>query len=761
MIKKTLVSKIIPLMLAVSIVTAFMYIYNKKLVLVFSLLSFIIQLGIFTFYDFLMTKGTVGKYCSILGGFAVVAALGIIAANGQADEAVDFMIWFMSPQAAVEYSARYTYILFAGLCFFIGSTVYYFTQIRYRIFVTFLILMIPLAIFAKEDERIPTLLLAVLLTMYTAVMIHCRQTADSEQKKNIRVILDGSYKKSALIFVFASVIISMACPKPHIEANREYFETMISANGLTQYLLSRLGEFSDTSSGTGFAGNSGSTKLFYVYAQETLNLKSRTFTDYNDTEDTWYTDSGYDRIYLYDWQDYQQNLNPANLIDAVYTACQYDSGFAEKYNIKKYSTDDYDLSEYTKKTVIVPAGLKPFYLPSPLHTFNVDMKDTFLMSPSGGIIKYSPETDSEAQVNIYAEISYYSDMLSDSAYSRNITENLNFEDYGVFLSDLGNILEKYNADEKFKDTVRYFRNDYLQAYDYYNGIGYQPVENQNFYQRQATESDVRYIPDDDVKKLAEEITKDCKSDIEKAEAIEMYFYNNNFEYDAEYVKPEGQNFKNFLFESHRGACYEYSTSMVMLARSAGLPARYNEGFMAADFDNQTGVCTITESNSHAYPEVFISGYGWLGFEPTLTDAAENQDGIFSSKQILIMIICAGAAAAAFIGALFVIFVYPVIYEKYFRIKIQKLSSSKTVAAVMKRLRKLTDTQNYITADEFSGIFYEKYGVDISYISQLFDIITYSSENTDAEKNTVINIYISAYQKIKEAEKQKNINHISA
>ena len=113
MIKKTLVSKIIPLMLAVSIVTAFMYIYNKELVLVFSLLSFIIQLGIFVFYDFLLTKGTVGKYCSILGGFAVIAVLGAVVMHGQTDEAVDFMIWFMSPQGVVEYSARYTYILFA------------------------------------------------------------------------------------------------------------------------------------------------------------------------------------------------------------------------------------------------------------------------------------------------------------------------------------------------------------------------------------------------------------------------------------------------------------------------------------------------------------------------------------------------------------------------------------------------------------------------------------------------------------------------
>ena len=755
MIKKTLVSKIIPLMLAVSIVTAFMYIYNKELVLVFSLLSFIIQLGIFVFYDFLMTKGKVGKYCSILGGFAVIAVLGAVAMHGQADEAIDFMIWFMSPQGAVEYSARYTYILFAGLCFFIGSTVYYFTQIRYRIFVTFLILMIPLAIFAKENESVPVLMLAVLLTMYTAVMIHCRQTADSEQKKNVRSILDSSYKKSAVIFVFVSVIISMAFPKPHIEANREYFETMISANSLTQYLLSRLGDFSDTSSGTGFAGSTSNTTLFYVYGEETFNLKTKTFTDYNDKEDTWYTDSGYDRLYFYDWQEKQQNLNPANFIDAVYAACSYDSSFAEKYNIKKYNPNDYDLSEYTKKTVIVPSRLKMYYLPSPLHTFSIDMGDEYLMSPSGAIIKYSSETNSEMRVNVYAEISYYSDMLSDSDYSRNITENLNSENYKEFLSDLENILKKYNADEKFIDTVRYFEDDYLQALDYYNGIDYQPDENQNFYQRQTTESDIRYIPDDDVKKLAEEITKDCKSDIEKAEAVEMYFFNNGFEYDAEYVKPEGQNFKNFLFESHRGACYEYSTSMVMLARSIGLPARYNEGFMADEFDQNTNVCTITESKSHAFPEVFISGYGWLGFEPTLTDSSGNQDGSLSSQQILIMIICAGAVIAAFAGALLAIFVYPAIYEKFFRIKLEKSSDSKAVTAVMKRLRKLTDTENYITADEFSGIFNEKYGIDISYTAEIFDITAYSgSEPLNVRKQDIINTYISAYEKIKESKKKK-------
>jgi len=77
----------------------------------------------------------------------------------------------------------------------------------------------------------------------------------------------------------------------------------------------------------------------------------------------------------------------------------------------------------------------------------------------------------------------------------------------------------------------------------------------------------------------------------------------------------------FLFENRKGYCTHYATVGVILARMAGIPARYCEGYLV---DNRTlsisedGTYTteILDSNAHAWAEVYIDNVGWIPFEFT-------------------------------------------------------------------------------------------------------------------------------------------------
>lgn len=89
--------------------------------------------------------------------------------------------------------------------------------------------------------------------------------------------------------------------------------------------------------------------------------------------------------------------------------------------------------------------------------------------------------------------------------------------------------------------------------------------------------------------------------------------------------PATRDFVNyFLLENHKGYCTHYATSGVMLARMAGIPARYATGYVIVgdDFNESTqnpnGSYTITlkDSRSHAWIEVYMDGYGWVPFEFT-------------------------------------------------------------------------------------------------------------------------------------------------
>lgn len=75
------------------------------------------------------------------------------------------------------------------------------------------------------------------------------------------------------------------------------------------------------------------------------------------------------------------------------------------------------------------------------------------------------------------------------------------------------------------------------------------------------------------------------------------------EQDADFVE-------DFLFMQKEGYCVYFATAMTILARCAGLPARYVEGYRV----DATGTTRVLSSNAHAWCEVFIHQVGWVPFD---------------------------------------------------------------------------------------------------------------------------------------------------
>jgi hypothetical protein len=117
--------------------------------------------------------------------------------------------------------------------------------------------------------------------------------------------------------------------------------------------------------------------------------------------------------------------------------------------------------------------------------------------------------------------------------------------------------------------------------------------------------------------LALEITKDCDNDYEKVVAIESYL-RTNYTYTLSPSRlPADRDFVDyFLFDERRGYCTYYATSMVILTRLNGIPARYVEGYVLPEEPVATGLYTVTNQQAHAWVEVYFEGFGWLTFEPT-------------------------------------------------------------------------------------------------------------------------------------------------
>ncbi|MUG69511.1 DUF3488 and DUF4129 domain-containing transglutaminase family protein [Paenibacillus validus] len=139
-----------------------------------------------------------------------------------------------------------------------------------------------------------------------------------------------------------------------------------------------------------------------------------------------------------------------------------------------------------------------------------------------------------------------------------------------------------------------------------------------------------------VRNLAFEITKNASSDYDKAKAIEQYL-SMNYAYTnkPDFTKGRSRDFVDrFLFEIKEGYCDYYSTSMAVLSRAVGLPARWVKGYSSGSTTldqqglggfapgelfadpNAAGEYTVRNSDAHSWVEVYFSGYGWVPFEPT-------------------------------------------------------------------------------------------------------------------------------------------------
>lgn len=126
-----------------------------------------------------------------------------------------------------------------------------------------------------------------------------------------------------------------------------------------------------------------------------------------------------------------------------------------------------------------------------------------------------------------------------------------------------------------------------------------------------------------VRDLAREITTGKGTWFEQAQAIERYFDRPEYYYDKINVMIPGKDddyVDQFLFDSKRGYCDNFSSSMVVMLRSLGIPSRWVKGYTEGEFkgltDNSKRTFEVTNNNAHSWVEVFFPNVGWVQFEPT-------------------------------------------------------------------------------------------------------------------------------------------------
>lgn len=117
--------------------------------------------------------------------------------------------------------------------------------------------------------------------------------------------------------------------------------------------------------------------------------------------------------------------------------------------------------------------------------------------------------------------------------------------------------------------------------------------------------------------LAEELVTPLNNPYDAAVTVQNFLrqeieYNDQIEAPPPGVEP----IDYVLFDLKEGYCNYYASSMVMMLRSQGIPARMVAGYAAGEFIDDANVYRVRAKDAHTWVEVYFPTFGWIQFEPT-------------------------------------------------------------------------------------------------------------------------------------------------
>jgi transglutaminase-like putative cysteine protease len=119
--------------------------------------------------------------------------------------------------------------------------------------------------------------------------------------------------------------------------------------------------------------------------------------------------------------------------------------------------------------------------------------------------------------------------------------------------------------------------------------------------------------------LAQDWTAGATTPYDSVLAIQDRFTSptGEFRYDDDIAPAKDQDaILRFLLDTQRGFCQQFASSMAIMLRTLGIPARVAVGFTPGSFNDAGDIRQVTTDDAHAWVEVLFPDYGWLTFDPT-------------------------------------------------------------------------------------------------------------------------------------------------
>ena len=96
----------------------------------------------------------------------------------------------------------------------------------------------------------------------------------------------------------------------------------------------------------------------------------------------------------------------------------------------------------------------------------------------------------------------------------------------------------------------------------------------------------------------------------------LTLFNREFTYTLQPPLLGEHSVDEFLLTTKRGFCEHFSSSFAFLLRAAGIPARVVVGYQGGRWNPLENYLLVSQSDAHAWTEVWVEGKGWQMIDPT-------------------------------------------------------------------------------------------------------------------------------------------------
>lgn len=642
-------------------------------------------------------------------------------------------------------------IIFLFAVYGYASTIYYFTIIRYRVAVVFMIGLISFLVHSARTAKGITIHFVVYILLFFLLYFERTRKKRAETQGH-KTQINQWYYMSMSLFLLIVFLISLVTPKPSVIPRLAYVNAVIEQvvqplggaaaaqqnlfQGINSNLYNPL-SLKTQSQLDSLSAPLSDRILFEVAAEEPLYLKIQSWDKYEDN--VW-------KVGNKDLQEYKPIENFyndgikynvfASLIKKAREEGIVLSSIPETSEIWNYASTS---QAKRKATVINVNNFSTKIIPIPIGAIDVyseygNSENIFMNKLGSCSIR---EMDTQIRWKSY-DVEYMTQRIIKNSFEHKLIEILDrtraesLLNMETFKKGNGESIEiSYDNLKVLYDTAE----DLKSVYENYTQLP------QNISER--------------VYNLAQSITEGKESHYDKALAIEQYFHNSDYVYELNPPRiPSGADAIDFfLFESRKGFCIHYASAMVVLARACGLPARYSEGYVADEFDSSIGRFVVRDKDAHAFPEIYIPGYGWMVFEPTVSVMEQDALTVFFGKVQSALISFANAVmnvieiVPPWVRVLFIpfflftllfwIWVLRKVYIHSWKKRMLRLDASKSVDRILSRIIKLFSIVNLNrdlneTPLQYGQRVYKESGIDVSDFIEVFNKSKYAKIGPSVE-----------------------------